>query len=67
MKEGRIHIRCDEKLANQMRKYAKKKRTTLSAIIEEHFRFLLELEKVSNGLRKGEQGVAQHAVSKRSG
>lgn len=45
MKEGRAHIRLPEELKKEMQGYVKRHHTTMNALIEKHFRHLLNEEK----------------------
>ena len=54
MKEGRVHIRLPNELKQQMQDYARRHHITLNALIEQHFRKLLEDEQ-SSDIEVGEQ------------
>jgi hypothetical protein len=44
MKKGRLHVRLPEELREQIDAYARKRRTTVSALVQQHFLSLLEAE-----------------------
>lgn len=46
MKNTRFNTRMDSRLLEQMKTYAKKNHTTLSSLIEKHFRDLLARERI---------------------
>lgn len=48
MKDERINIRLDSKLAQQIKSYAKRQHTTVTALIERHLRDLLEQERLKS-------------------
>ena len=48
MKEGRLHLRIDPLLLEKMKEIAKKRNTTLTAVVESHFRQVVaEEEQIS--------------------
>lgn len=47
MKDGRIHIRVEKKIADRMKKYAEEHHTTVSAIVEQYFVRLLHEDLMS--------------------
>lgn len=49
-KDGRFNTRLDSKLLARMRAYAKKNHTTLSSLIERHFRDLLARERIEHAV-----------------
>lgn len=44
MKEGRVHLRLDDRLLTKAKAYAKRRHTTLSELIRQHLVELLEEE-----------------------
>jgi hypothetical protein len=44
MKEGRLHLRLDEVLIRQVREIAKKRGVTLTFLVDQHFRLLVDEE-----------------------
>lgn len=46
-KDSRLNIRLESKLALQVKAYARRNRTTISAIVEKHLRELLSQERQS--------------------
>ena len=45
MKDARINLRMEASLAKQMKKYAERHGTTVSAIVDKHFRDLIEVDR----------------------
>lgn len=48
MKQGRVHIRLSEELAKDIKSYAERHHTTVTALVEDYFRDLLKEERSSD-------------------
>lgn len=64
MKTGRLHIRVDKKLEEAVREYAQRHDTTVTRIVEKHLRYLLDVDRVAAGFRKGKEEISRHALPK---
>lgn len=45
MRDSRLNLRLESKMLNEMKKYAKRNRTTVSALVDQYFRELLAKER----------------------
>lgn len=45
LKEGRLHVRLDDKLAKDIKEYAKRRGTTLTVLVQQYFIALLDEER----------------------
>lgn len=54
MKDARLQLRCDAKLKEQAERLARKRRTTLSALVTQYLQHLLEADQIERRIGKGE-------------
>ena len=57
MKNSRIYIRIDSSLAKKIKGYAKRKRSTVTQLVLDHFQYLLSVEAVKDGIMQAAQAM----------
>lgn len=69
MKNAQLHIRLDSDLLEQVRQYAGQHDKTITQIVTEHFRYLLSVETVRNGIVSAMQSTEKmcHGARARNG